>query len=194
MRVDFQVHTSVGGAKNTPAEMAAVAKKRGLDAIAITDTGTIDGWKNFNPQSFTVIPAVEVEVTEGKVLIFGVKTVPDLKDVPRLLEWAKKGGYFAVPVLNGPLAKWAMQFDVVEAINGNQPPWVCKDAVKKCTAANKKFICASGARSVAQLGKFYTSVETEREGWEGIIRAMRKGDFEPRIKFPGIGDMVRSRF
>lgn len=194
MRVDFHVHTSVGGAKNTPAEMAAVAKKQGLDAIAITDPGTLDGWKNFNPQSFMIIPGVEVKVPEGKILVYGVKKVPEHESAEALREWAKKNGYLAIPVLEKKLEDWALNFDIIEAINANTPPWACKEAVKKCTSAGKKFICASGANSVAQLGKFYTMVNVEAEDWTDVIKAVKKGDFEARVKFPGIGDMIRSRF
>lgn len=194
MRVDLHVHTSVSGAKNTPAEMAAVAKKRGLDAIAITDPGTLDGWMNFNPQSFMVIPGVEAKVAEGRVLVYGVKKLPEHESAEALREWAKKNGYLAIPVLDKTLGEWALDFDVVEAINANSPPWVCKDAVKKCTAAGKKFVCSSGASSVAQLGKFYTTVNVESEDWRDVVKSLKKGEFEPRIKFPGIGDMVRARF
>lgn len=194
MKVDFHVHTSVGGARNTPAEMAAVAKKRGLDAIAITDAGTLEGWKNFNPQSFIVVPGVEVVVKEGKVLVYGVKKLPEHQEAAKLLEWVRKNGYLAVPVLEGKLEEWALNFDIVEAINANSPPWTCKAAVKKCIAAGKKFLCSSGARSVDQLGKFYTTVKTEARDWEGMVKAVKKGEFEPRIKFPGIGDMLRARF
>ena len=193
MRVDFHVHTSVSGAKNTPAEMAAVAKKQGLDAIAITDPGTLDGWKNFNPQSFMIIPGIEVAVAEGKVLVYGVKKVPEHDSAEALREWAKKNGYLVIPVLEGKLGEWAMSFDIVEAINANARPGACKQAVRRCTSVGKKFICASGANSVAQLGKFYTNVAVETEDWTDVVKAMKKGEFEARLKFPGIGDMIRSR-
>ena len=193
MKVDFHVHTSVGGGKNTPAEMAAVAKKRGLDAIAITDTGTLKGWEHFHPQSFVIIPGVELELEEGRVLVYGVTKVPAHRTVEGLLKWVKEGGYLAVPVLGGPIPDWAMQFEVVEAINASAPPWVCKAAVKRCTSTGKKFLCNSGARSVSQLGKFYNNVDAEGD-WEDIVKAVKKGRFEPRLKFPGLGDLLRSRF
>jgi predicted metal-dependent phosphoesterase TrpH len=197
MRIDFHVHTSAGGARNTPAEMAAVAKKRGLDAIAITDA-TTKGWENFRPQSFMVIPGALVATDRGDLLVYGLQELPGSLVFDEVVKWAKDNGYLAVPAhFNDPkrnsLGDGALEFKVVEAINGTSPPWVCKDAVKKCTSAGVKFMCNSGARSVGGIGKFYNNVSVDTDDWERVLKAVKKGNFEPRIKFPGVRDFLGSK-
>lgn len=200
MRVDFHVHTTAGQGENTPAEMAAVAKKRGLDAIAITDTNTTKGWKNFSPKSFVIIPGAKLATDKGDVLAFGMEKLPDTLVLEEVLEWAGDGNYLLVPAYfnhakRNALGDRALQdFPVVEAINGTTPPWVCKDAVKKCTTAGVSFMCNSGARRVKEIGKFYNDVHVQTEDWRDIVRAVQEGEFEPRIKFPGLRDFLGAKF
>ncbi|MBR9689874.1 MAG: PHP domain-containing protein [Candidatus Altiarchaeota archaeon] len=200
MRVDFHVHTDHGVGKNTPAEMAAIAKKRGLHAIAITDLGVLKGWKQFKPKNFVIIPGLEVLTTEGRVLIYGPDELPEHRSLDHIIRWAKRKDYLVVPShfndeSRGSLGDKALKlFKVVEAINGTTSPGVCKDAVMKCTSAGVKFMCNSGARSVSGLGDFYNNVKIKTDSWEEIIREVKKGNFEPRIKFPGLADQIRHRF
>ncbi|HEX2298496.1 MAG TPA: PHP domain-containing protein, partial [Pseudonocardiaceae bacterium] len=44
MRVDLHAHTTASDGTDTPAELMAAAAAAGLDAVAITDHDTTDGW------------------------------------------------------------------------------------------------------------------------------------------------------
>lgn len=196
MKVDFHVQTSFSGGKNTPAEMAAVAKKKGLGAMAITDLGIMDGWKNFSPKNFIIIPGVKLNTDQGPVLVYGADKLPDTRELVGVKKWAKSCGYLIVPAHfndKSSLGELALEFEVVEAINGRSPPWVCKDAVNKALSAGVRYLSNSGARSAGELGEFYNTVEEDAEDWEDIVKQVKKGKFEPRLRFPGVGGFLRSK-
>ena len=44
MRIDLHVHTTASDGTFAPSEAVALAREKGLDAIAITDHDTMDGW------------------------------------------------------------------------------------------------------------------------------------------------------
>ena len=44
MRIDLHVHTTASDGTFTPSEAVALAREKGLDAIAITDHDTMEGW------------------------------------------------------------------------------------------------------------------------------------------------------
>ncbi len=193
MRVDFHVYTDRSIGKNTVAEMAAVARKRGLDALAVTDRGVL-GWKRFSPRNFTIVPGLEIVTDRGPVLVYGAESLPEKTYLEYVLDWAKDWGYVVVPAqfnAKGGMGDEALErFEVVEAINGSQPPWLCRKAVQLATARGRKFLTSSGARSVRGLGEFYTNVEAEDA--EGVLEALRKGKVEPRIKLPGMAHFLSS--
>src|SRR3954469_21737339 len=44
MRIDLHTHSSVSDGTETPAALLATAREAGLDAVALTDHDTTDGW------------------------------------------------------------------------------------------------------------------------------------------------------
>ncbi|MBR9680722.1 MAG: PHP domain-containing protein [Candidatus Altiarchaeota archaeon] len=197
MKIDFHVHTSYGEGKNTPAEMAAVAKKKGLDAIAITDNLTLEGWKNFTPTDFIIIPGLRIQTDKGGVLVYGIGELPSSNELDAIIDWAKDFGYLVIPTQfddrlgMGELA--LKSFDVVEGINGSVKRSINEASVKKCMAAGKNYLCNSGAKSVSTLGDFYTNVDSN-PNVRDILESIKKGKFSPRLKLPSLSDNLRSKF
>ncbi len=200
MKVDFHVHTSAGLGKNSPAEMVSIAKKQGLDAIAITDRETLKGWQNFKPSNFTIIPGVELLTDKGLVLIYGTQKLPEKNDLDYVINWSREWDYLLVPAhfmdkKKESLGEFAIKtFNIVEAINGTSSAKACKEAVTKCTSSNIKFMSNSGAINVNGLGQFYNTVDVDSNDWQDILKSVKKGRFEPRLKFPGFFDNIKSRF
>ena len=85
-------------------------------------------------------------------------------------------------------------FDVVEAINGTSSAKASKEAVTRCTSSNTKFMSNSGATNVNELGQFYNTVDVESNEWQDILKSVKKGKFEPRLKFPNFFEGIKSRF
>ena len=200
MKIDFHVHTSASMGKNTTAEMVAIAKKRGLDAIAITDRETLKGWKNFKPSNFTIIPGVELLTDKGLVLIYGIQKLPEKRELDFIIDWAKDWNYLVVPAhfmdkKKESLGESALEsFKIVEAINGNSSAGFCKEAVTLCTSSGVKFMSNSGAKQVRDLGEFYNNVEIDSTEWQDIMSVVEKGEFSPRVKFPRLLKSIKSSF
>jgi predicted metal-dependent phosphoesterase TrpH len=63
MRIDLHTHSSVSDGTDSPAALLAVAAAAGLDAVAVTDHDTTDGWavaELSRPPGLTVVPGMEL--------------------------------------------------------------------------------------------------------------------------------------
>jgi 3',5'-nucleoside bisphosphate phosphatase len=63
MRIDLHTHSSVSDGTDSPATLAAAAADAGLDAVALTDHDTTDGWaaaELSRPAGLTVVPGMEL--------------------------------------------------------------------------------------------------------------------------------------
>jgi 3',5'-nucleoside bisphosphate phosphatase len=63
MRIDLHTHSSVSDGTDTPAALLAAAADAGLDAVALTDHDTTDGWaaaETSRPTGLTVVPGMEL--------------------------------------------------------------------------------------------------------------------------------------
>ena len=63
MRIDLHTHSSVSDGTDSPAALLAVAADAGLDAVALTDHDTTDGWapaELSRPPGLTVVPGMEL--------------------------------------------------------------------------------------------------------------------------------------
>ena len=63
MRIDLHTHSSVSDGTDTPAALLAAAADAGLDAVALTDHDTTDGWaavERNRPVGLTVVPGMEL--------------------------------------------------------------------------------------------------------------------------------------
>jgi predicted metal-dependent phosphoesterase TrpH len=63
MRIDLHTHSSVSDGTDAPAALLAAAADAGLDAVALTDHDTTDGWAAAalsRPSGLTVVPGMEL--------------------------------------------------------------------------------------------------------------------------------------
>ena len=63
MRIDLHTHSSVSDGTDSPAALLAAAADAGLDAVALTDHDTTDGWTAADlsrPPGLTVVPGMEL--------------------------------------------------------------------------------------------------------------------------------------
>ena len=63
MRIDLHTHSSVSDGTDSPAALVAAAADAGLDAVALTDHDTTDGWapaELSRPAGLTVVPGMEL--------------------------------------------------------------------------------------------------------------------------------------
>jgi hypothetical protein len=70
---DFHAHTHHSDGALTPPELAALARREGLDFLTITDHNTLSAYPNFGPQDdLCIIPGIEVTYAAGHYNVFGV--------------------------------------------------------------------------------------------------------------------------
>ena len=71
---DFHLHSDAShDGENSPTELADLARKEGLDFLALTDHNTIDGFTEIAENSdFPFIPGIEVTLSKGHFNVFGM--------------------------------------------------------------------------------------------------------------------------
>jgi predicted metal-dependent phosphoesterase TrpH len=88
MRLDLHNHTRYSpDSRVAPADLVRVARKAGLDGVAITDHNAVGGIREAEEAAgteFVVIPGLEISTKSGHVLAYGIREV-----VPRDLSVAE---------------------------------------------------------------------------------------------------------
>ena len=80
LSTDLHIHTSCSkDGESSVQQVLSAAIAAGLDAIAITDHDTMQGYKIAREldTSVLVIPGVEISTREGHVIALGIETAPN---------------------------------------------------------------------------------------------------------------------
>ncbi|HUU89323.1 MAG TPA: PHP domain-containing protein, partial [Candidatus Glassbacteria bacterium] len=136
VRVDFHVHSMYSSDSIiTPKDLTVFAKKRSLDAVAITDHNQIDGALTLaNKTDLLIIPGIEVSTEGGHVVGLNVKqNIPKNMSVDETVDCIHKAGGLVVAChpfawFKGSLGKNITgKFDAIETINSSAFPFFyCK--------------------------------------------------------------------
>ena len=75
IKVDLHVHTTYSkDSLITPKDLVYYAKKRGLNAVAVTDHNELEGaYKIAKETDFLIIPGMEVSSSDGHIVALNVK-------------------------------------------------------------------------------------------------------------------------
>ena len=75
IRADLHVHTIYSkDSLITPKDLIFYAKKRGLNAVAVTDHNQLEGaWKIARETDFLIIPGMEISSSDGHIVALNVK-------------------------------------------------------------------------------------------------------------------------
>lgn len=92
---DLQIQSTASDGKHAPAEIAGMARRRGLGIIAITDHDTVagveEGIRAGEKEGVRVIPGIEISVEEGGSHILGYGIDTKNADLLRSLEESRQG-------------------------------------------------------------------------------------------------------
>lgn len=170
--------------------------RRGLDGVATTNH---DYYTPFSPSGATVIPGVEVSTTRGHVLIVGPdppretdpsKLTPE--ETVALAHDRDCAAIIAHPFRNSTVTDLDdLPFDAIE-INGKHPqtrPLVAEIAEKR----NVPLVGGSDAHYPIEAGRAYTLIDAPELTPEAVVRAIRDGRVEARVR-NGIVDGLLRRF
>lgn len=192
MLIDIHTHTSIGSHCSIlhPEDLISVAKRRGLDAVCITDhdtTRAVHICKQIAEKyNFLILGGMEVRCKEGDVLTFGLWDRPPGKiNVLDLIDLVHDVGGIAIPAhpfrTEAPSLGdkiWEVRgFDAVEIFNGNASPYQNELARNAALKLNLPGIGGSDAHSKFIVGKYFTFFEDRITNEEELIAAIKERKF-----------------
>jgi hypothetical protein len=156
-RADLHLHTTVSDGAYTPAQVAELARRSGLAAIAITDHDTLAGVRELRangdiPDGLDVIPGIEINtvvrdrdhVLEGEVHILGIGVDPDDDALEAALATQRDARRLRFEKMAGKLRDLGMSID---AALETLPATTDEDALGRPRVA-RALIAAGHAESV----------------------------------------------
>ena len=176
LKYDLHTHTCYSKCSNlNPEVLLKIAKKRGLNGIAVTDHNTIDGAlkaKELNKdKNFEVIVGDEVRTNYGDVLAYYLQKEIRSRDLFSVIDEVKaQGGLIAIahpfrisvnPTLKFryPLEKIKNKIDAIECFNARMLPGNNNKADKISNKLNVAKTGGSDAHFKFEIGKAYTIFE-----------------------------------
>ena len=172
VRVDFHVHSIYSSDSIiTQKDLVFYAKKRSLDAVAITDHNRIDGALFLAKKTnLLIIPGIEVSTRSGHVVGLNVnQNIPKGMSVTETIDCIHDAGGLAVAChpfawFKGSLKKDITErFDAIETINSSAFPF--RHCKKKSVELAKKFnlaqIAGTDAHNPQSIGLAYTLLDAD---------------------------------
>ena len=188
-RFDLHVHSQYSpDGRGTLKELAAQARRRGLDGFIASDHNTTRMWDDVRrdpPRDLLVVPGIEVSTREGHLVAVGVRElVPRGRTMQETLERCRDAGGVGVPahpyrrvhgcgeaVLRHVQAS-AAAIEVVNAGNGRS----------RANASARRFADAHGlggtggsdAHRVVELGNAYTAFPERPQGVDDVVSMIER--------------------
>jgi len=172
-KYDLHTHTNYSKCSNLKPEiLLKTAKKRGLNGIAVTDHGTIEGAlkvkKLNNDKNFEVIIGTEISTSQGDVLAYYLqKPIKSIDFFDLVDEVKKQNGLVIIPhpfrTSTNPLHKFKLPFkdiknkiDAIECFNARTLPGNNKKADKAANKINIAKTAGSDAHFKFEVATAYT--------------------------------------
>ncbi len=190
INADLHVHTTYSkDSLITPRDLVYYAKKRGLNAVAVTDHNSLDGaYKIAKETDFLIIPGMEVSSADGHIVALNVKElIPRGLSAPETVERIHKAGGVAIACHPYVYFKGALKekvcstFDAIEVINSRAFPF--KRSVRKAEETANKLglvrVAGTDSHYGPQIGCAYTAIDSDEPSVKAITRAIVEGRCEP---------------
>lgn len=192
MQINADLHVHSNYSKDsliTPKELVYYAKKRGLNAVAVTDHNQLEGsYKIAKETDFLIIPGMEVSSMDGHIVALNVsELIPRGLTAAETVDLIHKAGGVAVACHPYVYFKGCLKdkvcgtFDAVEVINARAFPF--KRSVKKAEETAKKLglprVAGTDAHYGPQVGYAYTAIEVAEPSVEAITKAIVGGHCQP---------------
>jgi hypothetical protein len=187
---DLHVHTIYSkDSLITPKDLVYYAKKRGLNAVAVTDHNQLDGaYKIAKETDFLIIPGMEVSSSDGHIVALNIQElIPRGLSATETVERIHKAGGVAIACHPYAYFKGSLKesvcstFDAVEVINSRAFPF--KRSVKKAEETAEKLglvrVAGTDSHYGPQIGYAYTVIEAAEPNVEAIAKAIMEGNCQP---------------
>ena len=191
LKIDLHVHTWYSDARSSIVDVLDIAKKKGLDGIAITDHHTMQGVREAEAQfdDFIIIPGIEITTRDGHLLGIGFRndifTLPKTRNLPAVYVSQmihQLGGLVVIPHPCTPF--FSMKRTVIEQISPDaievynaHSPCFARDARKSRELARQlsiPMVAGSDSHTWQTVGDAYTLIDAPAE-IEAILYAIRMG-------------------
>jgi predicted metal-dependent phosphoesterase TrpH len=189
VKADLHVHTAYSNDSIiTPEELVFYAKKRGLNAVAVTDHNQVEGaLKIAKETDFMIIPGTEVSSLQGHIVGLNVnEIVPRDLSADETVDKIHMAGGIAIAchpyaLLKGSIGRHVTaKFDAIETINASTFPF--RSASSKAEKLAERFclprVAGTDAHYGPVIGCAYTVIDSELNV-EAILEAIVKGQCEP---------------
>ena len=190
IKADLHVHTTYSeDSLITPKDLVYFAKKRGLNAVAVTDHNQLEGaYKIAKETDFLIIPGMEVSSSDGHIVALNVhELIPrgfNAVETVERIHWAGGVAIACHPYVyfKGCLRERVCEsFDAIEVINARAFPF--KNSVKKAQETADRLglsrVGGTDAHYGPQIGYSYTVIEAADASSEAIAKAIVDGHCQP---------------
>jgi predicted metal-dependent phosphoesterase TrpH len=190
IKADLHVHTTYSkDSLITPKDLVYYAKKRGLNAVAVTDHNQLDGaYKIAKETDFLIIPGMEVSSSDGHIVALNVsELIPRGLSAVETVEHIHGAGGVAIACHPFVLFKGALKenicetFDAIEIINARAFPF--RRSIKKATQTADRLklsrVAGTDAHYGPQIGYGYTVIEASEPSVEAIAKSIVEGHCQP---------------
>jgi predicted metal-dependent phosphoesterase TrpH len=187
---DLHVHTTYSkDSLITPKDLIYYAKKRGLNAVAVTDHNQLEGaYKIAKETDFLIIPGMEVSSSDGHIVALNVhELIPRGLTAPETVARIHKAGGVAIACHPYVYFKGSLKenvcstFDAIEVINSRAFPF--KRSVEKAEETAEKLgltrVAGTDSHYAPQIGYAYTVIEVAEPNVEAIAEAIVEGNCQP---------------
>ncbi len=186
IRADLHVHTTYSSdSLITPKDLVFYSKRRGLNAVAVTDHNYLAGaYKIAKETDFLIIPGMEVSSADGHIVALNIpEPIPRGLSATETVNRIHKAGGVAIACHPYVYFKGCLRenvcsaFDAIETINARAFPF--KRSIKKAEEAAKRFglskVGGTDAHYGPQIGCGYTEIEAEAATVEAVAKAIVEG-------------------
>jgi len=189
LKADLHVHTTYSNdSVITPKDLVFYAKKRGLNAVAVTDHNRVDGaLKIAKETDFLIIPGMEVSSLHGHIIGLNVRE-PVARDLSadETADRIHDLGGVAIAchpfaLFKGSIGKHVTDnFDAVEAMNASTFPFVSSTRKADELAERLKLPKTAGtdAHYGPVIGQAHTIIEAEST-IDSMVKAIVEGQCRP---------------
>ena len=189
IKADLHVHTTYSSdSVITPKELVFYAKKRGLNAVAVTDHDKVVGaLKIAEETDFLIIPGTEVSSRDGHILGLNVhELIPRGLSAEETVDQIHEAGGVVIAchpfaLLKGSIGKHVSgKFDAVETINASAFPFNRATSKANQLAERLKLpkVAGTDAHYGPVIGQAYTLIDSEANV-EAIVKAIANGQCKP---------------
>jgi hypothetical protein len=189
VKADLHVHSTYSSDSIiTPKELVFYARKRGLNAVAVTDHNQVEGARKIARETdFLIIPGTEVSSRDGHIVGLNVnEVIPRGLSADETVDRIHKADGIAIACHPHALFKGSIgqhvtaKFDAIETINASSFPF--RSASSKAEKLAERFglprVAGTDAHYGPVIGCAYTVIDSELNV-ESILKAIVDGRCEP---------------